>query len=234
MAVAFTYKTFQLNKELDYVSPFYHHELSGRIISGSIYSSIILSFGLLLGYLLSVHAILYISSGSALLILPLYIFLVRPHHDTLIKNESILYRIPFIEKIHFKKILRDYLKKQKLSDLEYSVLDEYPELLAKYFHIQFVLNECLSVFLSYKYDRKYLRSILNDLNELSSFYEKLRETTDNYVNVNGKYFSIKKGILFSIPNSFYFLNSGLALLITYSSAGRIKTGRIVYADQNGV
>ena len=204
MAVAFTYKTFQLNKELDYVSPFYHHELSGRIISGSIYSSIILSFGLLLGYLLSVHAILYISSGSALLILPLYIFLVRPHHDTLIKNESILYRIPFIEKIHFKKILRDYLKKQKLSDLEYSVLDEYPELLAKYFHIQFVLNECLSVFLSYKYDRKYLRSILNDLNELSSFYEKLRETTDNYVNVNGKYFSIKKGILFSRNAANYF------------------------------
>ncbi len=181
LAVAFTYKTIQLHKELDYVSPFYHHELSGRIISGSIYSSIILSFGLLLGYLLSVHAILYISSGSALLILPLYIFLVRPHHDTLIKNESILYRIPIIEKIHFKKILRDYLKKQKLSDLEYSVLDEYPELLAKYFHIQFVLNECLSVFLSDKYDRKYLRSILNDLNELSSFYEKLRETTENYV-----------------------------------------------------
>ena len=181
LAVAFTYKTIQLHKELDYVSPFYHHELSGRIISGSIYSSIILSFGLLLGNLLSVRAVLYISCGSALIIFPIYIFLVRPHHDTLIKNESILYGIPIIEKIHFKKILRDYLKKQKLSDLEYSVLDEYPELLAKYFHIQFVLNECLSVFLSDKYDRKYLRSILNDLNELSSFYEKLRETTENYV-----------------------------------------------------
>lgn len=181
LTVAFTYKTFLLHKELDYVSPFYHHDLSGRIISGSIYSSIILSFGLLLGHLLSVRVILYISSGSALIILPLYIFLVRPHHDTLLKDENILYGIPFIERIRFKKILRDYLKKQKLSDLEYSVLDEYPELLAKYFHIQFVLNECLSVFLSDKYDRKYLRSILNDLHELSSFYEKLRETTENYV-----------------------------------------------------
>ena len=182
LAFSFVYKTIQLKKDLDAISPFYHYDLGGRVVSAVIYSSIILSLGILLYVLLSVPVILYGCLTISVLVIPLYLLLIRPHYsDDFLKNKSFIYRIPFIEKRLIKKLLHNYLREQKLSDTEYEVLDEYPELLAEYFHIQFLLNECLTLYLKGNYDRHYIMGILKDLDELSPFYEKLRQTTENYV-----------------------------------------------------
>ena len=182
LSFSFAYKTIQLSKELDMISPFYHYDLSGRIVSAFIYSSTILSLGILLFVLLSIPVILIVFLTISVLVIPLYMLIIRPHStDDYFKDKSFFYRIPFIERRLIKKLLWDYLKDQKLSDTEYEVLDEYPELLAEYFHIQFLLNECLTLYLKGNYDRHYIMGILKDLDELSPFYEKLRQTTENYV-----------------------------------------------------
>ena len=84
--------------------------------------------------LLSAPVVFYVFLAISVIVIPSYIVLVKPHYsDDFLTNKNIFYRVPFIEKRLIKKLLRNYLKEQKLSDTEYAVIVEYPDLFSEYF-----------------------------------------------------------------------------------------------------
>lgn len=186
ICLSFAIKIRSIFPDFQEINPLKHKDITGRIISACIYASMITTAGIIVSILTELVVTRLVSYIISMILIVAYIILTRNHirakEGSSSKKISIFNRLSSKKRLEYETVVWQFHKANKLSDLEFEVIDRYHDLKTEYEEIQIMVEDLMGDLLSpNSYSSSYYDEKISLLLTKRNFYEKLRQTTEYYV-----------------------------------------------------
>ncbi len=186
ICISITLKLFSIRQDLGVINPISFKDLKGRIISASIYAFILITTGIIFSLLTGLSVLRTVSYSISAVCAVAYV-IIFSSNIPLKKKEggskvSFFNRLTAKKRLEYETITWQFHKASDLSDLECEILEKYPDLKEEYDEIQRMVEDLMGDLLSpHSYNSRYYEEKIANLLDHRMFFEKLRQTTENYV-----------------------------------------------------